>query len=120
MAKYMLIINEPPGAWERLSSEERQRKTQLYQGWVEKFRSSGRYVSGEKLGAEGGKLIHLQNGRPTVVDGPYVETKEVLGGYFLFRAANYDEAIELIRDCPMLKAGSVALRQTDPAGCGGE
>ena len=120
MAKFMLILNRAQDAWQRLSPEELQRKVQLYRGWVEKLRSSGRYVSGEKLGEEGGKLISLKNGRPLVLDGPYTETKEVLGGYFLFRAANYDEALELIRDCPFLNDGSMALRQTDPAGCGGE
>jgi hypothetical protein len=120
MAKFMLIINQAPGFWQKLSPEELPRKVELYQGWVEKFRSSGRYVSGEKLIEDGGKLLTLQKGRPTVLDGPYAEAKEVLGGYFLFRAANYEEAVELIRDCPFLDDGRIALRQTDPMGCGGE
>jgi hypothetical protein len=120
MAKFMLIIYQAPGAWQKLSPEELQRKTELYQGWAGKFRASGRYVSGEKLTEDGGKVLSLQNGRPTVTDGPYAEAKEVLGGYFLFRATNYEEAIELIRDCPFLHDGGIALRQTDAQGCGGE
>jgi hypothetical protein len=120
MAKFMLILNQTPGVWKQLSPEEIQRKVQSYQAWIGKFRTNGRYVSSEKLGEEGGKLVSLQNGRPNVVDGPYVESKEVVGGYILFRAANYDEAIELIRDCPFLQDGRIALRQTDPMGCGGE
>jgi hypothetical protein len=120
MAKFMLIIHEQPGSWEHLAPEELQKKAEKYRSWVTKFRTSGRYVSGEKLAGEGGKVLSLQNGRPALTDGPYMETKEVLGGYFLFRAANYDEAIELIRDCPFLQDGRIALRQTDPQGCGGE
>jgi hypothetical protein len=120
MAKFMLIIHQKPGAWQQMSPEELQRKVELYQGWVSKFRTSGRYISGEKLGEEGGRIVSLQNGRPNIMDGPYVETKEVVGGYFLFRAANYEEAVELIRDCPFLDDGRIALRQTDPSGCGGE
>jgi hypothetical protein len=120
MAKFMLILHQKPGSWQQMSPEELQRKVEKYQGWVAKFRSSGRYVSGEKLGDEGGKLLSLQNGRPTLMDGPYAEAKEVVAGYFLFRAANYEEAMELIRDCPFLDDGRIALRQTDPAGCGGE
>ena len=120
MAKFMLILHQKPGSWQRLSPEELQRKVALYQGWVAKFRSSGRYVSGEKLGEDGGKLLTLQSGRTTIVDGPYTESKEVVGGYFLFRAANYEEAVELVGDCPFLHDGKVAVRQTDPAGCGGE
>jgi len=42
----------------------------------------------------------------------------MIGGYFLFRAANYEEAVELIRDCPFLHEASISLRQIDPAGCG--
>jgi hypothetical protein len=120
MAKFMLILHQTPGSWQQLSPEELQRKVQMYQGWVAKFRSSGRYVSGEKLTEDGGKVASLQNGRASIVDGPYTETKEVVGGYFLFRAANYEEAVELIRDCPFLHDGRIVLRQTDPAGCGGE
>jgi hypothetical protein len=120
MAKFMLIIHQTPGSWRQLSPEELQRKVEKYQAWVAKFKASGRYVSGEKLGDEGGKILSLQHGLPTLVDGPYIESKEVVGGYFLFRAADYNEAVELIRDCPFLQDGRIALRQTDPVGCGGE
>ena len=116
----MLILHQTPGAWQQISPEEMQRKVDSYRAWVAKFHSSGRYVSGEKLGDEGGKLMKLQNGRPLIVDGPYIEAKEFVAGYFLFRAANYEEAIELSRDCPMIEDGTVMLRQTDPLGCGGE
>jgi len=120
VAKFMLILHQAPGSWKDLSPEELQRKVESYQAWAARFRSSGRHVSSEKLGEEGGKLLSLQDGRLQVVDGPYMETKEVIAGYFLFRAANYEEALELTRDCPFLQDGRIALRQTDPAGCGGE
>ena len=102
------------------SPEEIQRKVEKYQAWINKIHSSGRHVSSEKLGEEGGKLLSLQKGRLAVVDGPYSETKEVVGGYYVFRAANYEEAIELTRDCPFLEDGRIEIRQTDPMGCGGE
>jgi hypothetical protein len=120
MAKFMLILSQTPGSWNEMSPEEMQRKVEAHQAWVGKLRSSGRHVSGEKLDGEGGKLLSLQNGRLSVVDGPYAEAKEVVGGYFVFRAADYDEAVELLRDCPFLHDYRAALRQTDPAGCGGD
>jgi hypothetical protein len=120
MAKFMLILHNTPGTWKNLSPEEMQQKVGRYQAWIEKIRSSGRHVSSEKLGEEGGKLLSLQKNRLNIVDGPYSEAKEVVGGYFLFRAANYDEAIELTRDCPFLEDGKIEIRQTDPMGCGGE
>jgi hypothetical protein len=120
MPKYMLILHNVPNNLKDLSPEQMQRKVGKYQAWIDKIRSSGRHVSSEKLGEEGGKLLGLRDGRLTVVDGPYAETKEVVGGYFLFRAANYEEAIELSRDCPFLEDGRIEIRQTDPRGCGGE
>jgi hypothetical protein len=116
----MLILHNAPGVLQTLSPEQMQRKVEQYQAWIDKIRSSGRYVSSEKLGEEGGKLLNRQRGRLNVVDGPYSEAKEVVGGYFVFRAANYDEAIALTRDCPFLDDGRIELRQTDPIGCGGE
>jgi hypothetical protein len=120
MAKFMLILNSTPGLWKNLSPEEMQQKVQKYQAWAAKIRSSGRHVSSEKLAEEGGKTLRLQKDRLSIVDGPYTEAKEVVGGYFLFRAADYDEAIELTRDCPFLEDGTIVIRQTDPTGCGGE
>jgi len=120
VAKFMLILHNAPGALKNLSPEEMQRKIQKYQTWMNKIHSGGRHVSSEKLGEEGGKLLSLQKGRVSIVDGPYSEAKEVVGGYYVFRAANYEEAIELSRDCPFLEDGRIEIRQTDPMGCGGE
>ena len=120
MAKFMLILHNPPGNLDNLSPEELQQKVEKYRAWLDRMRSTGRYVSSEKLGEEGGKLLNLHKGRLQFMDGPYAEAKEVVGGYFVLRAANYEEAIELIRDCPFLEDGRIELRQTDPAGCGGE
>jgi hypothetical protein len=88
MAKFMLIVHNAPGNWQTLSPEEMQRKVEKYQAWTDKIRSSGRHVSGEKLGEEGGKLLSLQKGRLNVTDGPYSEAKEVFGGYLVLRAAD--------------------------------
>jgi hypothetical protein len=120
MAKFMLILHNTPGSWEQLSPEEMQRKVQRYQAWIEKLRATGHHLGGEKLGDDGGKVLDLQKGRLQIVDGPYSEAKEFVGGYILLRAANYEEVIELVRDCPFLDDGRITVRQTDPMGCGGE
>jgi hypothetical protein len=120
MAKFMLLLHNTPGNWRKISPEEMQKKLERYQAWVDKMHSSGRHVASEKLGEEGGKLLSLQKGKLSILDGPYSEAKEVVGGFFLFRAANYEEALELTRDCPFLDDGRIEIRQTDPMGCGGE
>jgi hypothetical protein len=121
MAKFMLILHDAPGGFSKISPSEIQSVIEKYQAWFNKIRASGRYVNSDKLREEGGKVLTLRQGKLSAVDGPYSEAKEVVGGYLTFRAENYDEAIELIRDCPHLEFGRrLELRQTDPMGCGGE
>lgn len=118
MPKFMLILHQSPKGFGNQSPEELERIIGKYRSWSDKFRSAGTYVSGEKLQEEGGKLLTAREGRLSVVDGPYSECKEVVGGYFMFRADNYEHAIELTRDCPHLAFGRVEIRQTDDMGCG--
>jgi hypothetical protein len=120
MPKFMVILHTAPGAFRELPPDELEQKFAGYQTWMNEIRSSDRYVSGEKLLEEGGKHLARRRGRLNVIDGPYSEAKEVVGGYFVFRAASYEEAVELMRDSPFLDDWRVELRQTDPMGCGGE
>lgn len=121
MAKFMLILHETPGGFRKLSPEEMQRTFQRYQNWVDKkMRATERLITSDKLKEDGGKIMTRQGGRVSVIDGPYSEAKEVVGGFFLFRAASYEDALELISDCPHLDFGRIEVRQVDPMGCGGE
>jgi len=120
MAKFMMILHHPPRVYHDRSPEELQRTFQKYQSWTDKIRASGRFVSSDKLREEGGKVLTARDGRVSVVDGPFSEAKEVVGGYITFRAESYEEALDLIRDCPHLGFGRIELRQTDRMGCGKE
>ena len=120
MAKFMLIFHEIPGGLEKFSPSEIERVMEKYQTWFEKIRAAERLVSSGKLATEGGKVLTMRQGKFSAVDGPYSEAKEVVGGYAMFRAESYEEAIELVRDCPHLAFGRLELRQTDPMGCSGE
>jgi hypothetical protein len=121
MAKFMLILHDSPkNGFAGASPEEIQRIVEKYQSWIGKIRDAGKYVVSDKLKEEGGKVVTLQSGRLNVVDGPYSAAKEVVAGYFTIRAENYDEAIEMVRDCPHLAFGRVEIRQTDSLGCGSE
>ncbi|MHC5542436.1 YciI family protein [Singulisphaera rosea] len=120
MAKFMLILHSNPATFEGLSPEEMQRVFEKYQAWREKIQAADRLVVSDKLMDEGGKVLTMQKGQVNVVAGPYSEAKEVVAGYYMLRAADYDEAIALIQDCPHLHFGRIELRQTDPMGCGAE
>lgn len=120
MHQFMLLLQHAPHKYQKMSPDELQQTVGKYQTWADKIRSSGRFVSSAKLAEEGGKALSLKGGRVTVTDGPYSESKEVVGGYFTFRAASYEEAIELTRDFPFLEDGTIVIRQTDSMGCSGE
>jgi hypothetical protein len=58
-------------------------------------------------------------GAVRVTDGPYSETKEVLGGYYIVQAENYDKAVEIARDCPQFEfGGSIEVREIEDMGQG--
>ena len=118
MPKFMLILSSRPGVWKDLSPEEMQQKVEKYQAWTQKM--SARRVSGEKLTDDGGRVLSQKNGKLTIIDGPYADTKEVIGGFMVFRAASLEEAIDLTSDAPMLDDWTITVRETDPMGCGGD
>src|SRR5262249_5285023 len=120
MSKFMLIVHETPGGFAKLSSSERERVFEKYRAWSDELYAAGKLIKCEKLLEEGGKIISMRQGKFTAGDGPYTESKEVVGGFMILRAENYDQAIELVRDCPHLAFGRLEVRQTDPMGCGGE
>jgi hypothetical protein len=120
MPKFMLILHRSPEVPLDLSPEEIQQSIEGFRAWLAEIQSNGRYVVSDKLAEEGGRIVSLQAGKPVVVDGPYSESKEVIGGYFTIRAADYDEAVEIVKHCPFLATGRISIRQTDPMGCGGE
>ena len=67
-----------------------------------------------KLADEPGKVIRSNTGKIRVSDGPFSETKEVLGGYYIINADSYEQAIERSRDCPQLEwGGTIEVRQID-------
>jgi hypothetical protein len=116
----MVIVHQPPNAFDQLGPDEARQLAARLREWGDEIRGSGRYVIGDKLMDEGGKTLAAQDGRVSVTDGPYTEVKEIVGGYIPLRAGSYDEALELIRDCPHLAFGRLEVRQTDPVGCGEE
>ncbi len=116
MAQFMLLLHETPGTFAQYSPEEIQAIIEKYGAWSAKLAAAGKLKGGSKLRDEGGKHVSKPKGKETlsVVDGPYVETKEVIGGFFMIEADDYAEATELVADCPHLHWGTVEIRETDP------
>jgi hypothetical protein len=82
--------------------------------WGNRLREAGVMHAGDKLTDEPGKVLRSNNGHVRITDGPYSETKEVLGGYYIIEASSYEQAIERSRDCPHLEyGGTIEVRQVD-------
>lgn len=114
MSQFMLLLHEDPKVFSEISPNEIQTIVQEYSAWREKLQTAGRLVDGQKLKDEGGREMSQANGDVSVVDGPYSEAKEVIGGFFIISAADYGEAVDICRDCPHLKYGRrIEIREVD-------
>jgi hypothetical protein len=115
--KYVLLLHDAPDAYTSLSPEQMQQVIQKYVAWGDRLRQSGVLQGGQKLADEPGMIMRAKNGRIRVTDGPYSETKEVLGGYYIVSADTYDGAIDLARDCPHFEyGGTIEVREVDSMG----
>lgn len=111
MPKFALLLHESPYAYKDLSPDEIQAIIQRYIDWMNTLKQEGRYVSGEKLCPE--SLIVRRNGDDITTDGPYMESKEVLGGLMIVEAASYAEAVALTRHSPHFDRGWIEIRRVD-------
>lgn len=104
MPKYALMLRDEgfPG---NLSPEEIQSVLNRYREWSQR---AGR-IGGEKLRDKGGRVMK----KGSITDGPYVESKEVIGGFMIIEARDYDEAVRLCKDHPHLDFGSIEIREIE-------
>jgi hypothetical protein len=93
----------------KLSPQQQEAQMGKWLAWVEKLTKEGKYLAGEPL-LPGGKTI--SGSKKTVTDGPFTESKEVIGGFFIVEAKNYDEAVQMAKDSPDYElGGSVEVRE---------
>jgi len=114
MPEFMLLLHDRPGIYRAASPRRMQEIIERYRAWSHDLSAKGRLVGGHKLTDDDGKVLGPGTNGVLVKDGPYSETKEVVGGYFLIEAADYADAVEISRGCPHLEFGGyIELRQID-------
>jgi hypothetical protein len=114
--KYLLLIADDEKVWDRYTEAERQQVMSEYRQFSEQIRASGHYVGGSQLQpAATATSVRVRDGKPLVTDGPFAETREQLGGYYLVEAANLDEAIKLAARIPSAKTGTIEVRPLVPS-----
>ena len=88
-----------------LSPEEMQKVASQWMAWFNRLTEQGKAIAGNPLESEG-KIVSGKNGR-VVADGPFAESKEAIGGYFLLQVRSLDEAVAIAKECPGLAYGAV-------------
>ena len=106
-------VNNDPEEWQRTMGE--------YNAYSAMLRAKGAYKGGEALEpVTTATTIRIRDGETLMTDGPFAETKEALGGFYLVEAADLDEAIKLAAACPGARYGSIEVRPVvDFASAGG-
>ncbi|MFZ4120110.1 MAG: YciI family protein [Caulobacterales bacterium] len=106
----MLLLYGDEAAWAAKTPEEVAASIEPYFAYTKMLREGGYLVSGDELapGATA-KTVRLKGG-VSVLDGPYADTKEQLGGYYVLKVADMDEAVRLAKLCPQANDGIVEIR----------
>jgi len=105
MNEYLLLMKGDDSA--SASPAEMQERMGEYMVWMQRMMSEERLVAGQPLQPSG---THLTDRDSVVTDGPFLEPKEIIGGYVIVRAADLDEATNIARDCPLLKHCEIYVR----------
>jgi len=112
--EYLLVFRG--NEWYKgLSPEEMQKVASQWMAWFNRLTEQGKAIAGNPLESEG-KIVSGKNGR-VVADGPFAESKEAIGGYFLLQVKSLDEAVAIAKECPGLAYGAVVEVRPVAAEC---
>lgn len=110
--KYLLIINGVEGDMSSVTPEEMQATLAAWNGLNKEMVSAGAFVAGDGLqpSATATTVTYAADGEHLVSDGPFAETKEQIGGYYVVDCANLDEALAWAKKCPVREGSVIEVR----------
>jgi hypothetical protein len=109
--KFLCLACEEEAKLNALSQAEWDALRSETLAYVDKLLKSGRLISAEPLqSASTAATVRVRNGKLTVADGPFAETKETVGGFFLIEARDRNEAIQIASEWPSARLGSIEVR----------
>jgi hypothetical protein len=112
MSNFALLLNHKPDRYDNLNENEMIEIVKDYIAWVEELTTKGIYQAGEKLIPEVGKTLVRTANTIEVHDSPFTELKEILGGFMIIKATDYNHAIEIAKTCPhLIHNESLQIRQ---------
>ena len=109
--QYMLLIYDNEKNWPSMSEKERNAIMGEYFAFTEEIKKSGALVAGDALQATNtATTVRVREGKRLTTDGPFAETKEQLGGFFLVEARDLNEALLIAEKIPPARIGSIEVR----------
>jgi hypothetical protein len=109
--QYLLLIYDPEKAWTTMPEGERNQMFAEYMTFTNDIKASGHYRAGDALQAtHTATTVRVRDGKTSTTDGPFAETREQLGGYYLIEAKDLDEATKIAARIPSAKIGSIEVR----------
>jgi len=109
--QYMLLIYSDQSAWSKMTPAQQEQGAAAYYGYTEALTKAGVLKGADRLQpTTASTTVRVANGKSQVVDGPYADSKEQLGGYYLIDVSDLDAAISWAARCPGASHGAVEVR----------
>ena len=109
--RYLCLIYDEEKMWATMSENDAKAIMGDYFAFTDGVKKSGHYVGGEALQpVQTATTVRLRNGKLSTTDGPFAETKEQLGGFYMIEARDLNDAIQVAAKIPSAKIGSVEVR----------
>jgi len=109
--RYMLLIYDRESEWASMSEKERGQIFGEYTAFTDGIKKTGHYVAGDPLQpTSAATTVRVRDGKPVSTDGPFAETREQLGGYYIVQAKDLDEATSIAARVPSARKGSIEVR----------
>jgi hypothetical protein len=112
--KYLCLIYDDETKWATLSQADAEAMMGEYFAFTEGIRRSGHYLAGEALKpTQTATTVRVRNGKISTTDGPFAETKEQLGGFYMIEAKDLNDAIQVASKIPSARIGSIEVRPVE-------
>jgi hypothetical protein len=109
--QYLLLIYDDEKVWEKMPATESQPMNAEYLKFTQDIKASGHFRGGDALQpVHTATTVRVRDGKLSTTDGPFAETREQLGGYYMIEAANLDEAVKIAARIPSARIGSIEVR----------
>jgi hypothetical protein len=109
--KYLCLIYSDETMWQKISKADGEKMMAEYMEFGDSIKRSGHYIGGNRLQPTStATSIRIRNGKASTTDGPFAETKEQLGGYYLVEARDLNDAIQVASRIPGARVGSIEVR----------